>query len=348
MPKIVRFHQIGGPENLKLEDAPPSHPGKGEVKLRVQAAGLNRAESMYYRGLYFEQPQLPSRIGYEVAGVVEAVGDGVDKSWVGKQIATVPGFSQNRYGSLGEEAIVPVTALGEYPAKLSAAEGASVWMQYLTAYGALITVGGVKAGDFVSIPAASSSVGLAAIQIVKAEGATSIAATRSSKKRAELLALGADHVIATEEEDYVARVKEITGGNGVRVTFDPVAGPFIEKLAEASASGGIIIIYGLLSGEPTPFPLRASLTNSVSVRGYILSEVTRDPALLEKAKRYVVDRLADRRFVPKIAKTFPLAQSRPGLSVPRIQSASRQGRDHRSLGCGTFRPPAFDIVVRVG
>jgi NADPH:quinone reductase-like Zn-dependent oxidoreductase len=309
MPKIVRFHQIGGPENLKLEDTPSAQPGKGEVKLRVQAAGLNRAEAAYMRGFYLEQPQLPSRIGYEVAGAVDAVGDEVDKIWVGKKVATIPGFSMNRYGTLGEEAIVPASALGEYPAKLSAVEGAAIWMQYLTAYGALITVGGVKTGDFVSIPAASSSVGLAAIQMVKAEGATSIAATRSSKKRAELLALGADHVIATEEEDYVARVKEITAGKGVRVTFDPVAGPFIEKLAEASASGGIIFIYGLLSGEPTPFPLRASLTNSVSVRGYILSEVTRAPALLEKAKKYVVDRLADGRFVPKIAKTFPLAQT---------------------------------------
>ena len=261
------------------------------------------------RGFYFEQPQLPSRIGYEVAGVVDAVGDGVDKSWVGKKVATVPGFSQNRYGTLGEEAIVPASGLGEYPAKLSPVEASAIWMQYLTAYGALVTAGGVKAGDFVSIPAASSSVGLAAIQIVKAEGATSIAATRSSKKRAELLALGADHVIATAEEDYVARVNEITGGKGVRLTFDPVGGPFVEKLAEASANGGIIFIYGLLSGEPTPFPLRFAVTHALSMRGYYLGEVTADRAVLEKAKKYVVDRLADGRFVPKIAKTFPLTQT---------------------------------------
>lgn|SRR5271165_1125251 len=309
MPKIVRFHQIGGPENLKLEDAPSAQPGKGEVRLRVQAAGLNRAEAVYMRGFYFEQPQLPSRIGYEVAGVVDAVGDGVDKSWVGKKVATVPGFSQNRYGTLGEEAIVPASGLGEYPAKLSPVEASAIWMQYLTAYGALVTAGGVKAGDFVSIPAASSSVGLAAIQIVKEEGATAIAATRSSKKRAELLALGADHVIATAEEDYVARVNEITGGKGVRLTFDPVGGPFVEKLAEASANGGIIFIYGLLSGEPTPFPLRFAVTHALSMRGYYLGEVTADRAVLEKAKKYVVDRLADGRFVPKIAKTFPLTQT---------------------------------------
>src|SRR5271163_2108956 len=128
MPKIVRFHQIGGPENLKLEDAPSAQPGTGEVKLRVQAAGLNRGESMYYHGMYVEQPKLPSRIGYEVAGVVEAVGEGVDKSWIGKKVATFPGYSLNRYGGLGEEAIVPASVLGEYPAKLSATEGAAIWM----------------------------------------------------------------------------------------------------------------------------------------------------------------------------------------------------------------------------
>jgi NADPH:quinone reductase-like Zn-dependent oxidoreductase len=309
MPKIIRFHKIGGPENLKLEDAPSAEPDKGEVKLRVHAAGLNRGESMYFHGMYIEQPQLPSRIGYEVAGAVEAVGEGVDKSWIGKNVATFPGYSMNRYGGLGEEAIVPATALGEYPAKLSAVEAAAIWMQYLTAYGALIPAGGVRSGDFVSIPAASSSVGLAAIQIVKSEGATAIATTRSSKKRDELLALGADHVIATAEEDYVARVKEITGGKGVRLTFDPVAGPFVEKLAAAAANGGIIFEYGALSTEPTPFPLFAALTNSLSIRGYILLEVTRNPEALAKAQKYVSDRLADGRFVPKIAKTFPLAQT---------------------------------------
>jgi NADPH:quinone reductase-like Zn-dependent oxidoreductase len=309
MPKIVRFHHIGSPENLKLEDAPSAQPGNGEAKLRIQAAGLNRGESMYLHGMYIEQPQLPSRIGYEVAGVVEAVGEGVDKSWIGKKVATFPGYSLNRYGGLGEEAIVPASALGEYPANLSATQAAAIWMQYLTAYGALVRAGNVKTGDFVSIPAASSSVGLAAIQIAKAEGATAIAVTRNSKKRAELLALGADHVIVTDEEDYVARVKEITGGKGVRLTFDPVAGPFVEKLAAAAANGGIVFEYGALSAEPTPFPLFAALVNSLSIRGYILLEVTRDPDALAKAQKYISDRLADGRFAPKIAKTFPLAQT---------------------------------------
>jgi len=94
---------------------------------------------------------------------------------------------------------------------------------------------------------------------VKAEGAISIATTRKSNKKAELLALGADHVIATEEEDMVARVKEITGGKDARVIFDPVAGPLLDRLAEAAAIGGIVFEYGWLSGQPTPFPLLTAL-----------------------------------------------------------------------------------------
>ncbi len=310
MPKIIRFHSIGGPENLKLEDVPSRAPGEGEVKLRVQAVGLNRAEDLFMRGFYMEIPELPSRIGYEAAGVVEAVGPGVDSSWVGKPVATIPGFSMSKNGVLGEEAIVPAASLGEYPAKLSPVEAAAIWMQYLTAYGALVTFGGLKRGDFVLITAASSSVGLAAIQIVNAEGAIPIAATRKSDKRAQLLALGAPHVIATEEEDLAARVNDITGGNGARLIFDPVGGPSLEKLVEAAAYQGIVFLYGLLSMQPTPFPVRPALRKGLTLRGYSLHEIRRDSQLLKASKQYVYDRLADGRFVPKIAKTFPLAKSR--------------------------------------
>lgn len=304
MPTIVRFHQLGGPEVLQIEDAPLQQPGKGEVRLRVQAAGLNRAEALFTRGQYLEQPHLPARIGYEVAGVVDAVGEGVDAGWIGKKAATIPAFSMNRYGTLGEQTVVPAIAVTEYPANLTAEQAAAVWMQYLTAHGALVFYGKVGPGDFVSIPAASSSLGLAAIQIVRDAGATAIAVTRKSSKKAELLELGAHHVIASEEEDYVARVNEITGGKGVRITFDPVAGPFVEKLAAAAAQEGVIFVYGGLSMQPTPFPLFTSFRNAVSLRAYTVREITSRPERLAPAKKYVFDRLANGRFVPKIAKTF--------------------------------------------
>jgi NADPH:quinone reductase-like Zn-dependent oxidoreductase len=179
-------------------------------------------------------------------------------------------------------------------------------MQYLTAYGALIHFGHLTKGDFVIITAASSSVGIAAIEMAKAEGAISIATTRTSAKKAELLALGADHVIATQEEDLVARVNEITDGNGARIVFDPVAGKGIETLAQATAKGGIIFEYGALAPEPTPYPLRAAMTRRLTIMGYTLFDVVADPAVFPIAKKYVFDHLANGTFKPRIDKTFPL------------------------------------------
>ena len=306
MSRIVRFHQLGGPEILKLEDAPLQQPGAGEVRLKVQACGLNRAESMFMHGMYLENPLLPARLGYEAAGTVDAVGDGVDTALLGKSVATIPGFSMNKYGVLGEQAIVPAHILGEYPENLSVIQAAASWMQYLTAYGALIHIAKVQPGDFVVVTAASSSVGLAALQMIKVEGGVSIATTRNGKKTAELITLGADHVIATDNEDLVARVKDITGGKGARIIFDPVAGPFIEKLAMAAAYNGILIEYGALSTALTPLPLFAALRSGLTIRGYTLMELQNDQALLAAAKKYIYDRLKDGRFVPKIARTFTL------------------------------------------
>jgi NADPH:quinone reductase-like Zn-dependent oxidoreductase len=308
MPKVVRFHSLGGPEVVKVEELPSREPGAGEVRLKVQAIGLNRAESMFFHGQYLEEPKLPARLGYEAAGVIDAVGPDVDKSWVGKRVSTVPAFSMNDHGVIGEEAVVPVTVLGEYPARLSPAEGSAIWMQYLTAYGALVRYAQVKKGDYVLLTAASSSVGIAAIETVKAEGGIAIAATRTSSKKAELLAAGADHVIAFEEEDLVAKVMEITGGKGARITFDPIGGPMLEKLAEAASMFGIIIEYGALSTQPTPYPLFAALNKRLTVRGYTLFEFSTIPEQMAIGVKYVNEKLNEGRFRVKIAKTFPFAQ----------------------------------------
>ena len=308
MSKIVRFYEKGGPEVLRLEDVPLEQPGPGEVRLQVKACGLNRAEVLFARGFYMEQPNLPARLGYEASGVVEAVGEGVDKSWMGKNVATIPGFSMNQYGVIGEQAVVPARILVETPDNISYTQAAAAWMQYLTAYGALVYIGKVTTGDFVVITAASSSVGLAAIQIVRAEGGVPIAATRTSVKKAELLELGASHVIATQEEDLPARVQEITGGKGARLIFDPVAGPFVEKLAAAAAPGGTIFIYGSLSMQPTPFPMMPAISKLLSLRGYTLYELHKNPQALSGATTYVLEHLKSGNFAPKISREFPLSQ----------------------------------------
>ena len=306
--KIVRFHQIGGPEVLKLEEEPLPSPGPGEVRLRVKAIGLNRAEVMFRMGRYFNQPKFPSTNGYEASGVVEAVGADVDPALAGQVRSSVPSFMLGQYGTYGEVAILPAAALAAYPEQLSFEEGTSIWMQYLTAYGALIPQGKITQGDFVLITAASSSVGLAAIEICKAEGATPIATTRTAAKKAELHSFGADHVIVTDGEDLPARVMEITGGKGARVIFDPIAGPGVEALANAAAPSGTLYLYGALSMAPTPYPLMAAMSKHLTIKAYTLFEVVTDPALRSKAEKYVFDHLASGAFKPRIAKTFPLAQ----------------------------------------
>ena len=306
MPKIVRFHEKGGAEVLKLEEMPPEDPGPGEVRLKVEAIGLNRAEVMYRQAQYLEAPKYPSRIGYEAAGTVDALGQDVEGFKIGDRVSTIPSFSMQKYGVYGESAVVPAFSLAHYPADLSAAEGASIWMQYLTAYGALIHYGQLKSDDFVLIPAASSSVGLAAIQIAKAVGAVAIGTTRGGDKKSFIIDAGADHVVVTNEENLVERVKEITSEKGARIIFDPVAGPFLETLAEAAAPGATIFEYGALSLKPTPFPLFTALGKGLTVKGYTLFEIVSDPGSLEQGKRFVYDGLASGALKPLIARTFPL------------------------------------------
>ena len=308
MARIVRFHQTGGPEVLKIEqvDVPP--PGPGEVRIAVKALGLNRAESMFRSGHYLEQPRFPARLGYEAAGTIEALGEGVQGLKVGDAVSTIPAFSQNQYGVYGDTAIVPAFAVAKHPASLSWAEAAAVWMQYATAYGALIDIAGLKAGDTLLIPAASSSVGIAAIQIARMIGATPVALTRGSSKRKPLLDAGAAHVIATEEQDLVAEAKKLTGGKGARIVFDPVGGPTVAKLTVAMAERGILFLYGALSTEPTPLPLMDVVGKSLTIRGYVLFEITGDPRRLERAKKFIVDGLSAGKLKPVVAKTFPIEQ----------------------------------------
>jgi len=308
MARIVRIHELGGPEVLRIEDVEVPPPGPGEIRLQVKAIGVNRAESMFRTGYYPESPDFPARLGYEAAGVVEALGPGVTGFAVGDGVSIVPPLSITRWGSYGEIANVPAEAAVKHPAALSWVEAAAVWMQYVTAYGALIEIAGLERGDSVLITAASSSVGLAAIQIANRVGATSIAATRTAGKAAALRDAGAAHVIVTDEEDLAGRALAITGGAGVRAVFDPVAGPSFAALAEALGQDGILVEYGALSPDPTPFPLFPALVKGLTFKGYQYKEIVRDPARLERAKRFIVDGLADGSLKPLIDRVFPLDQ----------------------------------------
>jgi NADPH:quinone reductase-like Zn-dependent oxidoreductase len=308
MARVVRFHETGEPEVLKIEELEVAPPGPGEVQIRIHALGLNRAESMFRRGQYLEYPKLPARLGYEAAGTVAAVGPGVQGFKAGDAVSTIPSFSLNAYGLYGDLANAPVHAVTHHPASLSWVEAAAVWMQYLTAYGALIDIAGLTRGDTLVIPAASSSVGLAGIQLANMVGAVPVALTRGSAKRQALLDAGAAHVIATDEQDLVEEIARITGGKGARVVFDPVAGPTLVKLVQATARLGIVFLYGALSPEPTPLPLFDVLAKWITIRGYVLKEITGNPERLERAKAFINSGLTDGKLKPIVARTFPLEQ----------------------------------------
>ncbi|MGW2545119.1 zinc-dependent alcohol dehydrogenase family protein [Kitasatospora sp. NPDC001574] len=308
MVRTVRFHELGGPEVLRLEDAPIAAPGAGELLIRVDAIGVNRAEVLFRSGRYIEDVrEFPGRLGTEAAGVVEVVGPGVAGFAAGDRVSVVPAFSMNDYSVYAERAVVPADAVLHRPEGLDAVGGAAVWMPYVTAYGALVETGGMRAGDTVVITAASSSVGLAALQIADRVGATPIATTRTAAKRDALLKSGAADVIVTDEEDVAERVLELTGGRGATFVFDAVAGPGVVELAEALARGGTLFVYGMLSGLDTPFPPMA-LMSGRAMRSYILHETTRDPEALRRAESFVASGLRTGAFRPVVDRTFPLEE----------------------------------------
>jgi NADPH:quinone reductase-like Zn-dependent oxidoreductase len=308
MARVVRFHEYGGPEVLRIEEVDPPAPGRNEVQIRVKALGLNRAEAMMRSGLYLETPSFPSGLGFEAAGTVEALGEGVEGLAPGDPVSVIPPLSMVQWPAYGELVTFPSAHVVKHPASLSWEAAAAAWMQYVTAYGALIDIAAIGPGNVVVITAASSSVGLAAIQIANSVGATPIAVTRSSAKKRALLDAGAAHAVASAEEDLEGRLKEIAGPAAVQTVFDPVGGPIFEPLTAAMARGGILLQYGALSPDPTPFPLFTVLSKSLTLRGYLVHEITGDPMRLRAAKAFVLDGLRSGALRPIIARTFPFEQ----------------------------------------
>lgn len=308
MARIVRIHAYGDADVLQIDDLDVAPPAADEIQIAVKAIGVNRAEVMFRNHAYLQEAQFPSRLGYEAAGVVESVGASVSGFQKGDVVSVIPALDIARWGTYGEIANVPARLVVKHPEALSFEQAAAVWMQYVTAWGALVDQARLGQGDFVIVTAASSSVGLAAFQIARMVGATVIATTRTSAKRQALLDAGAHHVVATEAEDLVAKVMEITGGAGARVVLDPVGGPSFEPLTASMARGGILLEYGALSPEPTPFPLFTVLGKSLTLKGYLYSEIVGDDAALERAKAFIIDGLNSGALAPLIAKTFTLDQ----------------------------------------
>ncbi|MBZ9809123.1 zinc-dependent alcohol dehydrogenase family protein [Mesorhizobium sp. ESP-6-2] len=305
MARVIRFHRHGGPEVLRIENVDLPQPGPGEVQIRVKALGLNRAEALLRAGTYIETPTLPSGLGLEAAGLIEAVGEAVTGLAPGDAVSVIPPQSMIRWPAYGELVTYPAGLVVKNPISLDWQTAAAMWMPYLTAYGALIDIARLRNEDFVVITAASSSVGLAAIQIANSVGATAIAVTRTSTKKQALLGAGAAEVVVLAEEDLETRLGRIAGPRGMRIVLDAIGGPIFEPLAAAMSRGGILIEYGGLSPEPTPFPLPAVLGKTLTLRGYLVHEITGDPAKLEAAKAFILEGLEAGALKPIIDKTFP-------------------------------------------
>lgn len=308
MPRVVRFHTTGDAGVLRLDEVPMPEAGPQEVVIDVRAFGLNRAEIMFRRGEYPQYPpELPSTLGYEAAGVVRAVGAGVTHVKVGDAVSTIPSFKMGRYWTYGEVARVPAHAVAHHPSHLSWAEASAIWMPYMTAYGGLIEYGALQAGETVVIRAASSSVGIAALQIARAIGAVPIAVTRDDSKRAFIAAQNPAAILTSAAGGLAAAIREATGGRGADFIFDPVAGPEVEALCEALAYHGRLFVYGRLSPAPTVFPVGLGLAKGITLRGYSIFEIVNFPERFARVKAAVTTGLEQGRYRPAIARTFALA-----------------------------------------
>jgi len=304
MSKTVVFHEAGTPEVLKVEQVKVSYPGPQEVRILVKSIGINRADAMYRQGMYIENPIFPAQLGYEAAGIVEAVGSEVSNVSVGDVVNVIPGFSLHNYTSYGEYILMPAYAVHQYPVNLSYDEAASLWTSYSTMYGMIINSGKLKSGEFVVINAASSSAGLAAIQITNYAGGIAIALTTSAKKKEALLKAGASHVIVTSEEDIATAVLKITKNVGAHIILDPVVGAKFSNLLSSVAENGKVFVYGALSHEPASFPAFDVLMKTPTIRGYSAIEVLGNIEVLMQAISFIDKGVAEGKLKPIIDKIF--------------------------------------------
>jgi NADPH:quinone reductase-like Zn-dependent oxidoreductase len=304
MSRTIKFAKAGKPEVLEFIETEVPAPGPAEIRIKVKAIGINRAESMWRQDDYIEPVSFPAGLGYEAAGIVDAVGGSITGFAVGDEVNVIPSFSMNQYFTYGEVIIVPDYAVVKHPKSLSFAEAASVWMMFVTAYGALVEDAKVTKGDFVLVPAASSSVGLAAIQIANYAGATSIALTRTPEKKQQLLDAGAAYVIVTEETDLVQEVMRITDGKGARVAFDPVGGPTFSKLISALSFQGIVYIYGLLSNGATTLPVLEMIAKMPTIKAHNIWLTSGDETRRKAAVAFILKGLETGALKPVIDRVF--------------------------------------------
>lgn len=237
----VWITKAGPPEVLQVKEAPDPQPSSGELRIRVEAAGVNFADIMGRMGMYPDLPGIPIVVGYEVAGCVDAVGAGGDQEWFGRDV-----IAFTRFGGYSDVVCVPKNQVFARPPGMSAEEGAALPVNYFTAYMLVVVMGGLRKGDTMLVHSAGGGVGIAATQLAKHIGAAVIG-TASTSKHDFLRGIGVDHVIDYRREDFEQRTREITGGRGVELILDAVGGDSFKKGFRLLAPTGRLGMFGMSS-----------------------------------------------------------------------------------------------------
>jgi NADPH:quinone reductase len=301
---------LTGLDGLSLEEVPAPEPGPGEVRVRVRAAGLNFADTLVINGRYQERPPLPFVPGMEIAGVVEACGEGAGLAPGERVLATLA------HGGFAEAAVAAVTDVVRLPDAVDDVAAASLPMAYGTAYGALCWSGRLQPGETLMVHGAGGGVGLAAVECGHALGATVIATARGKAHLDAARAHGADHLIDTASEDVRERALALTGGRGVDVILDPIGGELFSASLRAVAWEGRILVIGFASGEIPQIPAnRLLLRNAGAIGFYWGGYRKRDPARVRACLEELLRWCAQGRIRPHASDVLPLAKARDALEL---------------------------------
>jgi synaptic vesicle membrane protein VAT-1 len=309
----------GGVEVLKVQESADPQPGKGEAIVQVKAAGLNFADILARQGLYPDGPKKPCVMGYEVAGVIEAVGADVDQKLLGKAVVAM-----TRFGGQSEKVAVSANQLFEKPESLTFEQAAAVPVNYLTAYALLVAMGGLRKGEAVLIHNAGGGVGLAAIDIAKHIGAT-IFGTASPGKHEFLRERGLDHAIDYRNQDWLPVLKELTSGRGVELVIDPIGGSHWKKSYAALRTTGRLGMFGVstasangLKGKfkllkaaaqmPRFHPL-GLLNKNRGVFGLNLGHMWHEPEKVAEWVQAIMAGVSEGWIRPHVDKAFPFEQA---------------------------------------
>ncbi|WP_222266794.1 NADPH:quinone oxidoreductase family protein [Modestobacter marinus] len=293
-----RVHSLGDPaEVMSLDDVDRPEPGPGQLLVRVRAAGLNFPDVLMTRGQYQERPPLPFTPGVELCGEVV----GTDQR--------VLGSPSGGPGAFADYALIDAAAAWPVPADMSDEQAASLYLTHQTGYVGLHRRAGLQAGEWLLVHAGAGGVGSAAIKLGKAAGARVIATAGGERKTEVCRQLGADHVIDYTAEDFVPLVKEITGGHGADVVYDPVGGDVFDGSRRCIAFEGRIVVVGFTSGRIPQVPANHALVKNYSVVGLHWGLYrTHDPARIGMVHEELCRLFADGAIDPLVGSVLPLAQ----------------------------------------